>query len=173
MMKKTDEQRQHLIREENAKGVVRTRKSRPEEDGALSPVWVSCPGGEALALQVQEKLRTTGTRVHEGKEPPREEAPSSVLLCLEDQDVAPAVLHVQALAPHAPVVVFGPTPDPQLAEEALRAGACGFVYAGMPHERIALALSLASEGEVLVPRNLLSELLGRRLFLRRPLLLDP
>ena len=173
MMKKTDEQRQHLIREENAKGVVRTRESRPEEDGALSPVWVSCPGGEALALQVQEKLRTTGTRVHEGKEPPREEAPSSVLLCLEDQDVAPAVLHVQALAPHAPVVVFGPTPDPQLAEEALRAGACGFVHAGMPHERIAQALSLASEGEVLVPRNLLSELLGRRLFLRRPMLLDP
>jgi hypothetical protein len=174
MKKKTDERRQNLIREENAKGVVRTRKSRPEENGALSPVWVSCPrGGEALALQVQEKLRTTGTRVHEGKEPPREEAPSSVLLCLEDRDVAPAVLHVQALAPHAPVVVFGPTPDPQLAEQALRAGACGFVHAGMPHERIAQALSLASEGEVLVPRNLLSELLGRRLFLRRPMLLDP
>jgi hypothetical protein len=185
MKKKTDERRQNLIREENAKGVVvRTRKSRPEENGALSPVWVSCPrGGEALALQVQEKLRTTGARVHEGKEPPREEAPSSVLLCLEDQDVedqdvedqdvASAVLHVQALAPHAPVVVFGPTPDPQLAEQALRAGACGFVHAGMPHERIALALSLASEGEVLIPKGLLGELLGRRLFLRRPLLLDP
>ncbi len=175
MKKKTDERKQNLIREENAKGVVvRTRKSRPEENDALSPVWVSCPrGGEALALQVQEKLRTTGARVHEGKEPPREEAPSSVLLCLEDQDVASSVLHVQALAPHAPVVVFGPTPDPQLAEQALRAGACGFVHAGMPHERIAQALSLASEGEVLVPRNLLSELLGRRLFLRRPLLLDP
>ena len=174
-MKKTDERKQNLIREENAKGVVvRTRKSRPEENGALSPVWVSCPrGGEALALQVQEKLRTTGARVHEGKEPPREEAPSSVLLCLEDQDVASSVLHVQALAPHAPVVVFGPTPDPQLAEEALRAGACGFVHAGMPHERIALALSLASEGEVLIPKGLLGELLGRRLFLRRPLLLDP
>jgi hypothetical protein len=174
MKKKTDERRQNLIREENAKGVVRTRKSRPEENGALSPVWVSCPRGcEAVALQVQEKLRTTGARVHEGKEPPREEAPSSVLLCLEDQEIAHAVLRVQALAPHAPVVVFGPTPDPQLAEEALRAGACGFVHAGMPHERIALALSLASEGEVLIPKGLLGELLGRRLFLRRPLLLDP
>jgi DNA-binding NarL/FixJ family response regulator len=122
---------------------------------------------------VQEKLRTTGARVHEGKEPPREEAPSSVLLCLEEQDVAPAVLHVQALAPHAPVVVFGPTPDPHLAEEALRAGACGFVHTGMPPERVALALSLASEGEVLIPKGLLGELLGRRLFLRRPMLLDP
>jgi hypothetical protein len=174
MKKKTDERRRNEIREENAKGVVRTRKSRPEENGALGPVWVSCPRGcEAVALQVQEKLRKTGDRVHEGKEPPREEAPSSVLLCLEDQDVAPAVLHVQALAPHAPVVVFGPTPDPQLAEEALRAGACGFVHAGMPPERIALALSLASEGEVLIPKELLGELLGRRLFLRRPMLLDP
>jgi hypothetical protein len=123
MKKKTDERRRNEIREENAKGVVRTRKSRPKENGALGPVWVSCSRGcEVVALQVQEKLRKTGDRVHEGKEPPREEAPSSVLLCLEDQDVAPAVLHVQALAPHAPVVVFGPTPDPQLAEEALRAG---------------------------------------------------
>jgi hypothetical protein len=173
MKKKTDERRRNEIREENAKGVVRTRKSRPEENGALGPVWVSCPRGcEAVALQVQEKLRKTGDRVHEGKEPPREEAPSSVLLCLEDQDVAPAVLHVQALAPHAPVVVFGPTPDPQLAEEALRAGACGFVHAGMPPERIALALYLASMGEVLIPRQLLGDLLGLRLFLRRPRLLD-
>jgi hypothetical protein len=72
MKKKTDERRRNEIREENAKGVVRTRKSRPEENGALGPVWVSCPRGcEAVALQVQEKLRKTGDRVHEGKEPPR------------------------------------------------------------------------------------------------------
>ena len=174
MKKKTDERKQNLIREENAKGVVvRTRKSRPEENDALSPVWVSCPrGGEALALQVQEKLRTTGARVHVGKEPPLEEAPSSVLLCPECEGVALMIRRVRALAPDAPVVVLGPKPEAQLAEEALRAGACGFVHAGMPHERIALALSLASEGEVLIPKGLLGELLGRRLFLRRPRLLD-
>jgi hypothetical protein len=43
----------------------------------------------------------------------------------------------------------------------------------MRPEKIALALSLASEGEVLIPRELLGELIGQRLFLRRPRLLDP
>jgi hypothetical protein len=38
---------------------------------------------------------------------------------------------------------------------------------------IALALALASEGEVLIPREVLGELLGQRLFLKRPWLLDP
>jgi hypothetical protein len=42
----------------------------------------------------------------------------------------------------------------------------------MSPERIALALSLASMGEVLIPRQLLGDLLGQRLFLRRPRLLD-
>jgi DNA-binding NarL/FixJ family response regulator len=70
-------------------------------------------------------------------------------------------------------LVFGQKMEPRLAEEALRAGASGFVHARMPPERIALALSLAFKGEVLIPKEILGELLGRRLFLRRPKLLDP
>ena len=170
--KHPDERRRNELREENAIGAVRTENPAPE-NGALGPVWVSCHRDcEGITLQVQEKLRTTGVRVHAGKEPPLEEAPSSVLLCPECEGVALMTRRVRALAPVAPVVVLGPKPEAQLAEEALRAGACGFVHAGMPPERIALALSLAYEGEVLIPKGLLGELLGRRLFLRRPRLLD-
>jgi DNA-binding NarL/FixJ family response regulator len=96
-----------------------------------------------------------------------------VLLCPNAEDVVSGMKHIRALAPGVPVLVFCQKMEARLAEEALRAGASGFVHAGMPPERIALALSLACEGDVLIPKGLLGELLGRRLFLRRPKLLDP
>jgi DNA-binding NarL/FixJ family response regulator len=80
---------------------------------------------------------------------------------------------LQSQAPNSPVVVFSQTNEPRLVEAALRAGAGGFVHAGMRPQTIAMALTLASEGEVLIPREVLGELLGQRLFLRRPWLLDP
>jgi DNA-binding NarL/FixJ family response regulator len=47
-----------------------------------------------------------------------------------------------------------------MATEALHAGASGFVHAGLSPERIALALSLALEGEVVISRQLLKLPLG-------------
>ena len=170
--KHPDERRRNEIRGENAIRVVRPKDPAPE-NGALGLVWVSCPRDcEGITLLVQEELRKTGAHVHAGKEPPREEDPSSVLLCPEGEGIGPTVRRVRALAPHAPVVVCGPTPEPQMAAEALQAGASGFVHVGLPPEQIALALSLALEGEVVIPRQLLGYLLGQRLFTRLPRLLD-
>ena len=170
--KHPDERRRNEIIEENAIRVVRMKDPAPE-NGALGLVWLSCHRDcEGITLPVQEELRKTGVHVHAGKEPPREEGPSSVLLCPEGEGVAPAVWRVRVLAPHAPVVVFGPTPEAQMAAEALQTGASGFVHAGLSPERIALALSLALEGEVVIPRHLLGYLLAQRLFTRWPRLLD-
>jgi DNA-binding NarL/FixJ family response regulator len=80
---------------------------------------------------------------------------------------------LQSQVPNLPVVVFCQSKELRLIEQALRAGASGFVHAQMRPEKIALALSLASQGEVIIPRELLEELIGQRLFLRRPRLLDP
>ena len=174
--KHPDERRRNEIREENAIRVVRTKDSAPENGAlglVLGLVWVSCPRGcEGITLLVHEELRKTGAHVHAGKEPPREEDPSSVLLCPEGEGIAPTMRRVRALAPHAPVVVCGPSPEPQMAAEALQTGASGFVHVGLPPEQIALALSLALEGEVVIPRQLLGYLLGQRLFTRRPRLLN-
>ena len=170
--KHPDEPRRNEIREENAIRVVRTKDPAPE-NGALGLVWVSCHRDcEGITLPVQEELRKTGVHVHAGKEPPREENPSVVLLCPEGEGVAPAVWRVRTLALHAPVVVFGPTPEAQMAAEALQTGASGFVHAGLSPERIALALSLARKGEVVIPRQLLGYLLAQRLFTRWPRFLD-
>jgi DNA-binding NarL/FixJ family response regulator len=150
--------------------VTQAKEQEPEK--SLGSVWISCPYEEEVALSVEEALEGKA-RVYSGQDLPRGETPSAVLLCPNSEDVVSEMRRIQALAPDVPVLMFCQKVEARLAEEALRAGASGFVHAEMPPERIALALSLASEGEVLIPKGLLGELLGRRLFLRRPKLLDP
>jgi DNA-binding NarL/FixJ family response regulator len=92
-------------------------------------------------------------------------------LCPEGEEVDSEVRTIRQVTPDSPILVFGPNADPELAKEALRAGANGFIYAGMGLERIARVISLASESEVVVPRELLGELVGLRLFLKMPKIL--
>ena len=56
--------------------------------------------------------------------------------------------------------MLGPSADLSLARAALRAGARGFVHAGMGPGQIARALRVAVEGEVVLPRGLLEELVA-------------
>jgi hypothetical protein len=151
----------------------------PEKEALedLDLVWVSCPHKEEdeveeVAPIVKEALAEK-SRVYIGKEPPQKEDPCCVLLCTSGDGIVSEMRGLQSQAPNSPVVVFSQTKEPRLVAEALRAGASGFVHAGMRARTIALALALASEGEVLIPREVLGELLGQRLFLRRPWLLDP
>jgi DNA-binding NarL/FixJ family response regulator len=65
------------------------------------------------------------------------------------------VRKLRALAPGSPVLVFGPSADRQLTVAALKAGARGFLHPGMASEEIARALSLAAEGVVVLPEELL------------------
>src|SRR5215210_7125669 len=149
----------------------------PEKED-LDLVWVSCPHKEEeeeeeeVAPIVKEALAEK-SRVYIGKEPPQKEDPCCVLLCTSGDGIVSEMRRLQSQAPNSPVVVFCQTKEPRLVAEALRAGASGFVHAGMRARTIALALALASEGEVVISREVLGELLGQRLFLRRPWLLDP
>ena len=154
-----------------------SRVPEPEKQD-LGLVWVSCPYEEeeeevVVAPLVKEALAHK-SRVYIGKEPPQREDPCCVLLCTSSgDDIVSEMRRLQSQAPNSPVVVFSQTKEPRLVEAALRAGAGGFVHAGMRPQTIALAITLASEGEVLIPREVLEELIGQRLFLRRPKLLDP
>lgn len=158
------------MNERNANAATpHAREQEPDQN--LGLVWVNCPYEEATLL-VKEALRCKAP-IHSGEEPPKEEAPSCVILCPNQESIPSKISRIRVQTSNAPVLVFGSSPDPRLAEEALRAGASGFIHAGMRPERISLALSLATGGEVLIPRQLLGELLGKRLFLQRPMLLDP
>jgi hypothetical protein len=157
------------MREGNSDEVVQNKEHEPKM--ALGLVWVSCPHEEAILL-IKEALGAKA-RVYGGKEPPQGEAPSSVVLCSNCEDVVQGMRRLRIQAPDVAVLVFGSTLEPRLAEEALRMGASGFIHAEMRPDRITLALSLASEGEIIIPRELLGELIGQRLFMKRPRLLDP
>lgn len=157
------------MRERKLTVFMRTNGYEPEKD--LGLVWVNCPHEEEMTLCLKEALREKA-RVHVGKEPPQKEDPCCVLLFPND-GVVSDIRRLRFQAPETPLVVFCQGKEPGLVEQALEAGASGFVHAGMRPEKIARALSLACEGEVIIPREMLAELLGHRLFLRRPKLLDP
>ncbi|MCL6438445.1 MAG: response regulator transcription factor [Rubrobacteraceae bacterium] len=59
----------------------------------------------------------------------------------------------------SPVVVFASGEDLALAERALRAGARGFVHAGMPPAQVVRAIKVVLDGELAAPRALLEYLI--------------
>jgi DNA-binding NarL/FixJ family response regulator len=87
--------------------------------------------------------------------------PRELLKGLVAEEAAREVGRVRSReAPGAAVVVMGLGADLALARAALRAGAQGYVHAGMQPRQIARALSVAASGEVAVPRELLKGLVA-------------
>jgi hypothetical protein len=158
------------MRERKPTAYVRMNESEPEKD--LGLVWLNCPREEEITRWVEEAL-SEKAHIHVGKEPPQKEDPCCVLLFPNGDDVVSEIRRLRFQAPETPLVVFCQGKETGFIEQALKVGASGFVHAGMRPKKIALALSLACEGEVIIPREMLAELLGHRLFLRRPKLLDP
>jgi DNA-binding NarL/FixJ family response regulator len=119
-------------------------------------VWVesSCP---VLSAGLERTLKTKA-RIHQGPKPP-DEAASVIIYCANGGHVASEVSRLKVSAPDAPILVLGPSVDLPLARSALRAEARGFLHAAMSPEQIVNALSVALRDEVVVPRELLRELL--------------
>ena len=152
-----------------------SRSSRIEAKSS-GLVWVSCPH----PTPALEAARATGAgfRVHCQTDPPAGERPSCVVLCREwgngaEEDVASEVERARDQAARAPVLVLGPRSDPRLAKAALRAGAAGFVHAGMRPEDLLRAISLVGEGRYVIPQEIVFDLLGEDLFMDMPAILGP
>lgn len=155
-----------------------TTEPKPKDCGPTKPlglVWIKCPS-PPLSLGFREALEAEA-HVHWGPLPPKEGEPSSIILCPKEEEtareegIASEVRHLRTLAPSVPILVFVPSADPQLARAALRAGASGIAHAGIRPAQLAQALSLVSKGEIVIPRELVRELVGQRLFLKLPSLL--
>jgi DNA-binding NarL/FixJ family response regulator len=132
------------------------RDSRPK---LLGVVWVDCPRSVVSTGLVQ--VLEGRARVHQGSKPPGD-LPSCVILCTNgDKDVSERVEFYRKLSPEAPpVVVFGPHLDLRLAHDALRAGASGFVHAEMTPDQLVRAITVATKGELVAPRELLGYLMN-------------
>ena len=154
-----------------------TREQQPRNK-ELDTVWIDCPRVLPVLRKALEEQAETIEYV-DGERPPRTEGdpdPSLIVVCLDDrEDVAKEIKQLRALAAKTPILAFSSKSSSlvRVAEEALRSGASGFVHAGMRPERIALAIASVANDVALIPRELLGEVLGRRLFVRLPRFLDP
>src|ERR687891_205052 len=120
----------------------------------LGLVWIDCPRSVVSAglVRALEKRAT----VHQGLKPPKV-VPSCIILCANSHEgLSQRVKFYQEICPDAPpIVVFGPQLDLPLARDALQAGASGFVHAEMMPDQLVRALTVATKGELVAPRELL------------------
>ncbi len=138
----------------NAVAEPTPQKKKSEAKG---PIWIKCPRLAIPPVLEGALLRAEETHVHRGDAPPPAEGlrPTLVVLCWGGEGADREVRKLSALALGSPFLVFGPSLDRRLTVAALKAGARGFVHAGMSSEEIARALSLAAEGVVVLSEELL------------------
>jgi DNA-binding NarL/FixJ family response regulator len=133
-------------------------------------VWVECPY-PLVTLGLKQTLQYAGYDVRHGQNGPgaaeHQEEGSATPCCViyypkdsKDEDVAGQVERLRRLFPGAPVLVVGFGVDLPLARAAARGGARGFLHLGMQPSQIARAISLASEGETVFPRELVTGLIS-------------
>ena len=122
---------------------------------------MECPY-PVVTLGLQQTLKAAGYHVRSDREDVLEgETPSAVIYCPRDEDVVGRVERLRRTFPGAPVLVMGLNAShPALARAALRGGARGFLHLGMQPSQIARAISLASEGETVFPRELVTGLIS-------------
>jgi len=98
-------------------------------------------------------------RVYVGREEPRAMPSAAVLFAQGVGDLSEGVEQVRALNPEASILVFGLHADVLLARAAFELGTQGFIHAGMTPDEVAQAVEAAANGEPVVPRELLLELI--------------
>jgi DNA-binding NarL/FixJ family response regulator len=124
----------------------------------LGVVRIEC-SYPVLALALREILKDEA-HVYEGRKPRGAEDPASVITYSNRRDVDSEVRRIRTFIPEAAVLVFASHPDTQFVRNALRAGASGFLHAGMRPEQIVRAVRLVSEGKKTVPKELLDVLVA-------------
>ena len=136
-------------------------KPSTHTDGALGAVWIkSTPSLVSVALE--SVFKRSGARVYRGPRAPQGADAFSVVVYIPEgeEDLSSEVGRLRELASEAAIVVFAASADLSLARAAVLAGADGFLHAGMPPEQVARALRKAHDGEEVMPRELLMELVS-------------
>ena len=121
-------------------------------------VWIDCHH-PVVSLGLARVLEDEA-RVHLGEEPPEEE-PSVVIFSVgRAEGLLEGVRRIQKQSEGVLILVFGLYLDLSLARAALRAGARGFIHAGMTPQQITRAIQIAIEGQIVAPRQLLEYLIS-------------
>lgn len=126
----------------------------------MGTVWIDCPDRRVASVGLKQILEEEASRVYVGREFPEEEMPSLIVLCSDDAEgLSKSVRRAHGSEPGTtPVLVFGLQLDLPLAHAALKAGARGFVHAGMTSEQVLRVARLVIQGELAAPRQLIEYL---------------
>ncbi len=125
----------------------------------LGLIWIYCGPHSVVSIGLRQTLEERA-RVRMGRQKSGD-APSFIILCSDDPgSVSSSVGHIKEQNPDASVLVFGLREDLPLARAALRAGARGFIHAGMRPEQLIRAVEVAAEGEIVAPRRLVEYLIN-------------
>lgn len=136
-------------------------KPAAETSETSGSIWIKC-SYPLVVLGLEAKLKAVGN-VYCGQEAPGKNTPSSVIYCPnEEEDVASELERLRMVVGNVPILVLGLSNDLRLAKTALLAGADSFIHLSTQPEQIVRALSMASEGKTLVPRDLLEALLAEK-----------
>ncbi len=127
----------------------------------LGTVRIECPY-PVVAFALKEILKDEA-HVYEGRKPRGAQDPSCVVVCPNGKDVASEVRRIKTFIPDVAIVVFAMDMDARVAQSALRAGASGFIHAGMRPEHIVRALHLACAGDIVVSQSTVSKELVEQL----------
>ena len=136
--------------------------TQPSVNSSKPPgdVWLACDPDSVVTVGLKRTLEERA-RVRVGPGGPAGEQ-SLVILCSEDADgAAERVKLLKEKNPQATILVFGSGLDLPLAQAALRAGARGYIHAGMRPQHIVRAVEVAAEGEIVAPRKLMEYLLAQ------------
>ena len=132
--------------------------SKTNIDELLGLVWIDCPYPVA-ELGLSSALAGSAS-IHLGYEEPESEPDIVVFGTGGVEGLLEGLKRHRRLHPQAVMLVFGLYLDLSAARAALRAGARGYIHAGMSADQIIRALKIASEGEIVAPRALLEYLIS-------------
>jgi DNA-binding NarL/FixJ family response regulator len=128
-----------------------------ESSKALGLVWILCPYS-VMSVGLEQALEQQA-QVYVGREVPGV-TPSSVILFAQSvEELYEGVEQARKLNPKASILVFGLHADILLARVAFEVGTQGFIHAGMTPDQVVHAVKAAANGEPVVPRELLLELI--------------
>ena len=129
-----------------------TQQSKP-----LGLVWVSSP--PSLISAGLERALEAHAWVRIGQKAPNAETPLAILCVDGSEGLSEGIKRIHQSKPNASVLVLGLRLDLKVTRDALRAGARGFIHAGMTPDQVVRAVTVAATGELVVPRELLHYLI--------------
>jgi DNA-binding NarL/FixJ family response regulator len=128
-----------------------------DQSESLGLAWIDCP--YPVAAVGLARILESEALVHVGKKPP-EETPSVAIFGVGSAEgLLEGIKRIRKQSPSALILIFGLYLDLDVAQSGLRAGARGFIHAGMKPEQIVRAVRIALEGEIVAPRQLLEYLI--------------